>query len=91
MTEAEQELLDLVIHPDFGHCVARMQGHATKLLAARQKVVAERMPDSFTEELQQALIEKKAAEDRLAALGRQHPVACYGEEGLIVQLSKGLG
>lgn len=89
MTEAEKELLDLVTHPDFEHCLrSSALPHTTQVAAARLKVVTERIPEGFKQELALALADARAAEARVAELGRKHPVACYGEGGLMVKLRK---
>lgn len=85
MTEAETELLDLILRPEFqdGVPTGTLREDFLKL---RRSVALERVPDGFQEDLAAAIAKAKSARDAVNDLGRRHPAVCYGHEGLIAKL-----
>lgn len=80
MTEAEEALLALVMTPEFRD---KAPG---PVIVAMKAVAAERLPEGFDEELRSAVITARAAQRAVDDIGRQHPLVCYGEGGLIAKL-----
>lgn len=85
MTKAEQELVDYVLTPEFAELIPA-NGPLRRLADMRLAVARERIPEGYEAELEEAAAALAAARARLGELGRKHPAAAYGPEGILAKL-----
>ncbi len=86
MTKAEQELVDFVLTPEFAETLPATTGPLRRLGEMRLAVARERVPEGYEAELADAQAELAAAQARVNELGRKHPAAAFGPEGIIAKL-----